>query len=95
MDVHETKRQKDCVRPDSRSSSGAAAKFFRLDTFTAGVLTKNMWLEDGTTKHGVLLGYEQPVTKRISFLADWASGNNDYGYVVAGTGITLSTKDSF
>ena len=34
-------------------------------------------------------------TSKISFLADWASGNNDYGYVVAGTGITLSSKDSF
>jgi len=63
--------------------------------FTVGGYSLAGWLEDGTTKHGVLLGYEQPVTKRISFLADWASGNNDYGYVVAGTGITLSTKDSF
>jgi hypothetical protein len=63
--------------------------------FTAGGYTLAGWLEKGTTKHGVLLGYEQPVTARISFLADWASGNNDYGYVVAGTGITLSPKDSF
>ena len=64
-------------------------------TFTAGGYTLAGRLEDGTTKHGVLLGYEQPLTRRITFLADWASGNNDYGYVVAGTGITLSTKDSF
>ena len=62
--------------------------------FTAGGYTLAGWLEDGTTKHGVLLGYEQPVTSKISFLADWASGNNDYGYVVAGTGITLSPKDA-
>jgi len=62
---------------------------------TGGGYTLAGWLEKGTTKHGVLLGYEQPVTSKISFLADWASGNNDYGYVVAGTGITLSTKDSF
>jgi hypothetical protein len=62
---------------------------------TAGGYTLAGWLDKGTTKHGVLLGYEQPVTARISFLADWASGNNDYGYVVAGTGITLSSKDSF
>ena len=61
---------------------------------TAGGYTLAGWLEKGTTKHGVLLGYEQPVTSKVSFLADWASGNNDYGYVVAGTGITLSAKDS-
>lgn len=61
---------------------------------TAGGYTLAGWLDKDTTKHGVLLGYEQPVTARISFLADWASGNNDYGYVVSGTGITLSTKDS-
>lgn len=63
--------------------------------FTAGGYTLAGWLEEGITKNGVLLGYEQPLTSRISFLADWSSGNNDYGYVVAGTGITLSTKDSF
>lgn len=62
--------------------------------FTAGGYTLAGWLEKETTRHGVLLGYEQPLTSRISFLADWASGDNDYGYVVAGTGITLSTKDS-
>ncbi len=62
--------------------------------FTAGGYTLAGWLDKETTRHGVLLGYEQPVTSRISFLADWASGKNDYGYVVAGTGITLSTKDS-
>jgi hypothetical protein len=48
--------------------------------------------DDGTDKTGVLLGYEQPVTKRISFVTDWSSGNNDYGYVIVGTGITLSPK---
>ncbi len=63
-------------------------------TFSAGGYTLAGWLDKDTTRHGVLLGYEQPVTRRISLLADWASGNNDYGYVVAGTGITLSTKDS-
>jgi hypothetical protein len=48
--------------------------------------------EEGTSKRGVLLGYEQPLTKRLSFITDWSSGNNDYGYVVAGAGITLSPK---
>jgi hypothetical protein len=39
-----------------------------------------------------MLGLEQPLTKRISFVTDWSSGNNDYGYLVVGTGITLSPK---
>jgi hypothetical protein len=48
--------------------------------------------EAGTSKRGVLLGYEQPITKKLSFVTDWSSGNNDYGYLVAGAGITLSPK---
>jgi hypothetical protein len=48
--------------------------------------------DDDTDKTGVLLGYEQPITKKISFVTDWSSGNNDYGYVVAGTGITFSPR---
>jgi hypothetical protein len=50
--------------------------------------------DDGTDKTGVLAGYEQPITKRLSFLVDWFSGNNDLGYVTAGTGLTLSPRDS-
>ena len=49
-------------------------------------------LEDDLDKNGVMLGLEQPLTKRISFVTDWSSGNNDYGYLVVGTGITLSPK---
>jgi hypothetical protein len=49
-------------------------------------------LEDDIDKTGVLLGLEQPITKRLSFVTDWSSGNNDYGYLVVGTGVTLSTK---
>jgi hypothetical protein len=49
--------------------------------------------ESGASKKGLLLGYEQPISKKLSFVADWSSGNNDYGYVVAGAGITLSPKN--
>ena len=35
---------------------------------------------------------EQPLTKKFSFVSDWSSGNNDFGYLVVGTGITLSPK---
>ncbi len=51
--------------------------------------------DDGIDKSGVILGLEQPITKRIAFVTDWSSGNNDYGYVIAGTGITLSPKSTF
>jgi hypothetical protein len=33
------------------------------------------------TKTGVLAGYEQPLTQRVSFIVDWASGNNRFGYI--------------
>ena len=32
------------------------------------------------TKTGAMLGVEQPLTRRISLLADWYSGNNRLGY---------------
>jgi hypothetical protein len=51
--------------------------------------------EDGTDKTGVILGYEQPITRKLSFITDWSSGNNDYGQVVAGTGFTISPKSWF
>jgi hypothetical protein len=50
--------------------------------------------DDGTDKTGVILGLEQPVTRKISFVTDWSSGYNDYGYVIAGAGITLSPKST-
>jgi hypothetical protein len=48
--------------------------------------------EKGTNRHGVIAGYEQPITPKLSFVADWSSGNNDLGYFVAGAGLTLSPK---
>ncbi|HEV7797976.1 MAG TPA: hypothetical protein VGO73_07465 [Pyrinomonadaceae bacterium] len=48
----------------------------------------------GTDKTGVLAGFEQPLTKKLSFVTDWFSGNNDVGYVTSGAGITLSPKQN-
>lgn len=50
--------------------------------------------DDGTDKTGVIAGYEQPLTKTFSFVTDWFSGNNDYGYVTPGVGIILSPKQN-
>jgi hypothetical protein len=60
--------------------------------FTLGSYALIGSFDKGTTKNGVLLGYEQPLIKRLTFLTDWSSGNNDYGYTAAGVGITLSPK---
>ena len=41
------------------------------------------------TRGGVLLGYEQPITGKVSFVADWFSGQNTLGYFTPGISITL------
>jgi len=41
--------------------------------------------EDGTgAKAGAMAGYEQPLARRVSFVVDWASGRNRFGYVTPG-----------
>ncbi len=46
------------------------------------------------SKHGALIGYEQPINRRLTFVTDWTSGNNDLGYLAAGIGITLTPRSS-
>jgi hypothetical protein len=41
------------------------------------------------TRAGAILGYEQPVSKRISFVADWFSQKNSLGYFTPGISITV------
>jgi hypothetical protein len=41
------------------------------------------------TRGGVLLGYEQPLAGKVSFVADWFSGQNSIGYFTPGVSITL------
>jgi hypothetical protein len=38
---------------------------------------------------GAILGYEQPVQKKISIVADWFSGKNGIGYFTPGVSITV------
>jgi hypothetical protein len=41
--------------------------------------------DDGTgDKSGFMAGYEQPLARRVSFVVDWASGHNRFGYVTPG-----------
>lgn len=47
-------------------------------------------LRDGSgTKGGAIVGYEQPVSKKVTFLADWFSGKNGFGYVTPGFSFAL------
>jgi hypothetical protein len=41
-------------------------------------------------KGGAIVGYEQPLFSRFSFLVDWFSGDNRFGYVSPGISIATS-----
>ena len=41
------------------------------------------------TKGGAIVGYEQPVAKRVTFVTDWFSGKNAFGYVTPGFSFAL------
>jgi hypothetical protein len=47
-------------------------------------------LADGLgTQGGAILGYEQPIAKKVTFVTDWFSGKNAFGYVTPGFSFTL------
>jgi hypothetical protein len=47
-------------------------------------------LAKGTgTRGGAIVGYEQALAKRVTFVADWFSGKNAFGYVTPGFSFTL------
>lgn len=48
----------------------------------------------GGTKNGVMFAYEQPVMRKVSFIADWYSGKNRFGYAAAGFGWTVTKKST-
>ncbi|HEY2383600.1 MAG TPA: hypothetical protein VGK48_20690 [Terriglobia bacterium] len=49
----------------------------------------------GSHRAGVILGYEQPLSKKVNFVADWYSGKNYYGYFTPGISITLPGNGLF
>jgi hypothetical protein len=49
---------------------------------------------DGGSRAGALVGFLQPVTRKLSFQADWNSGRNRFGYGAAGFGLDVSKKSS-
>jgi hypothetical protein len=45
-------------------------------------------------KAGAMIGYEQPVTPKVKFVADWYSGKNRFGYATPGISITTSNSSA-
>ena len=52
--------------------------------------------EDGLgSRGGAMLGFEQPLHRRVAFVADWFSGKNRFGYVTPGLGVALPKGQVF
>ncbi len=49
----------------------------------------------GLDKGGAMVGVEQPLGKKASFVADWFSGKNGFGYVTPGLSFTLPKSSLF
>lgn len=43
---------------------------------------------------GAIVGYEQPLHPRVSFVADWFSGKNRFGYVTPGLSLAVSSRSA-
>lgn len=75
---------------------GVASKKFkagdyspRLHVGAYGTLAKSDSASYIGSKAGAIAGYEQPIYKRLSFVADWFSGTNNLGYFTPGVSISL------
>src|ERR1700674_5593739 len=47
------------------------------------------------TLGGAMVGYEQPLTRKVSFVMDWFSGKNRFGLLTPGVSIVVSKKSLF
>ena len=52
-------------------------------------------VSDSVDKVGALIGYEQPLASRVSFVADWMSGNNGFGYATPGLSVNVTRNSNF
>lgn len=71
---------------------GTASKEIGQTTITGGAYTILTNDKDFGTKNGVLFGIEQPIYKRLSFIGDWSSGNNRFGYAAAGLNFAITQR---
>ena len=91
--------------PVSHRSKGRSSGFLYLvgskkvaggygPRFTAGTYYLVVSADKGTTKQGAIIGYEQPINRRLTFVADWTSGRNQLGYLTAGGVMMLSPRSA-
>lgn len=59
---------------------------------TGGIYTIVGAKRDIGTKTGAIIGIEQPLRRRLSFIGDWYSGRNRFGYAAAGLNYAISSK---
>jgi hypothetical protein len=50
--------------------------------------------EEERTKAGAIIGYEQPLAKKVSLIVDWSSGDNRLGYVSSGLSFVTSKQSA-
>jgi hypothetical protein len=77
---------------------GNLSKKFKGDygpRFTVGGYGLGGYDFAGLDKGGAIVGYEQPLAKKVSFVADWFSGKNGFGYVTPGFSFTLPKNGLF
>jgi hypothetical protein len=62
---------------------------------TSGVYHLTRGGSDAGTRNGAMFGVEQPITRRVSFLADWSTGQNRFGYAAAGLNYAITPRQYF
>ena len=50
--------------------------------------------QDFGTRTGALVGLEQPITDKLTLLADWTSGKNRFGYSNIGFGYGIKKSQN-
>ena len=61
-------------------------------TATGGVYSVFRGSREFGTRTGAMVGFVQPITRRVSFVADWFSGNNRLGYASAGVNFNITNR---
>ena len=63
--------------------------------FTAGAYGLIGANDEQRTKAGAIVGYEQPLSQKVQFIVDWASGENRFGYISPALNIVMPHNGSF
>lgn len=61
-------------------------------TATGGVYSVFRGSKQFGTRTGAMVGLVQPISKRVSFVTDWFSGNNRLGYASAGVNFNVTSR---